>query len=151
MSPLFKKLNLKEQTDIVVVNAPASFAAELAALTGVTVYHDLDAVPEVHFSLAFVTQQAELDRLVTAVTTKAAGDALIWFAYPKKSSKTYTCDFDRDTGWDALGAAGFEAVRQVAIDADWSTLRFRRAEYIKTMQRDPKRAMSATGKQRTGS
>lgn len=151
MTPLFKKLNLKDQTDIVVVNAPASFTGELAALSGVTVHRNLDAVPEVHFSLAFVTQQAELDRLITAVTTKAAGDVLIWFAYPKKSSKSYTCDFDRDTGWEVLGQAGFEPVRQVAIDADWSALRFRRAEYIKTMRRDPKRAMSATGKQRTGS
>jgi len=87
--------------------------------------------------------------LITAVTAKAKGDALVWFAYPKKSSKMYTCDFDRDTGWNALGAAGFEGVRQVAIDADWSALRFRRIEYIKTMQRDPKRTMSAGGKQRT--
>lgn len=27
--------------------------------------------------------------------------------------------------------AGFDTVRQVAIDDDWSTLRFRRVEYIK--------------------
>jgi hypothetical protein len=34
----------------------------------------------------------------------------------------------------------------VAIDEDWSALRFRRAEYIKTMTRDEKRAMSTPGK-----
>jgi len=28
--------------------------------------------------------------------------------------------------------AGFDSVRQVAIDEDWSALRFRRVEYIKT-------------------
>ncbi len=41
-----------------------------------------------------------------------------------------------------MGAVGFEGVRQVAIDEDWSALRFRRVEYIKRMTRDPKRAMT---------
>ena len=36
-----------------------------------------------------------------------------------------------DSGWPVLGAAGFEPVRMVAIDADWSALRFRRVEHIK--------------------
>jgi hypothetical protein len=30
-----------------------------------------------------------------------------------------------------LKAAGFDTVRAVAIDADWTALRFRRVEYIK--------------------
>jgi hypothetical protein len=33
----------------------------------------------------------------------------------------------------ARGArAGFDSVRQIAIDEDWSALRFRRVEYIKS-------------------
>ncbi len=36
----------------------------------------------------------------------------------------------------------------VAIDEDWSALRFRRAEFIKTMKRDPSRAGSGQGKAR---
>ncbi|MDZ7812318.1 MAG: hypothetical protein U5L74_04040 [Ideonella sp.] len=36
-----------------------------------------------------------------------------------------------------LGAAGFEPVRQVVVDEDWSALRFRRAEFIKTLARHP--------------
>jgi hypothetical protein len=73
---------------------------------------------------------------------------VIWFAYPKGSSQQYACDFNRDTGWAALGAAGFEPVRQVAIDADWSALRFRRAAFVKTMTRDASRAISSLGKSR---
>jgi hypothetical protein len=30
-----------------------------------------------------------------------------------------------------LNAAGFDCVRSIAIDEDWTGLRFRRAEYIK--------------------
>jgi hypothetical protein len=51
----------------------------------------------------------------------------VWVAYPKKASRRYGCEFDRDTGWQALGDAGFEPVRQVAIDEDWSALRCRQS------------------------
>ena len=148
MAPIFKKLNLKDQPEVLVLSAPVSFEPEIASLDGVVVHRDAAALSEVAFVLAFVKTQEELDAAVAAVTPKAQGDAVVWFAYPKKSSKRYTCEFSRDSGWEALGAAGFEAVRQVAIDEDWSALRFRRAEYIKSMKRDPKHAMSAAGKRK---
>ena len=86
---------------------------------------------QVDFSLSFVTKQKEVDALAKAIGRKAAGDAIVWIAYPKKSSKKYTCEFNRDSGWPSMGEAGFEPVRMVAIDEDWSALRFRRAEFIK--------------------
>ena len=70
-------------------------------------------------------------------------------AYPKGSSKNYTCDFNRDTGWQVLGNLGWEGVRMVAIDTDWSALRFRRVEYIKKMTRRKRMAMSKGGKDNT--
>jgi hypothetical protein len=66
--------------------------------------------------------------------------------YLKGSSKRYRCEFNRDTGWHALGDAGDEPVRQVAIDEDWSALRFRKAEFIKTMTRHPDGALSSAGR-----
>lgn len=71
-------------------------------------------------------------------------------AYPKGSSKRYTATINRDKGWARLGAAGFEAVRMIAIDDDWSAVRFRRAEFIKTMKRDKEWAMRAAGKAKAG-
>lgn len=59
------------------------------------------------------------------------GDAILWFAYPKGTSKKYKCEFNRDNGWDVIRAAGFDTVRAVAIDEDWSALRFRRKEFIR--------------------
>jgi len=145
MPPLFKKLNFKGQTDLLVVNAPTSFEPELEALAGVTIHRHVDSLAIIEFSLAFVTQQQEVDHLAATIGPKVEGDGLVWFAYPKRSSKNYACDFNRDTGWAALGRLGFEPVRQVAIDADWSALRFRRVEFIKTMTRDAKRSISAAG------
>jgi hypothetical protein len=69
------------------------------------------------------------------VAKKAKGDAVVWFAYPKGSSKKYKSQINRDNGWAVMGKAGFEPVRMVAIDEDWSALRFRRVEFIKTMNR----------------
>ncbi|MGH2522243.1 MAG: hypothetical protein ACRDH2_07040 [Anaerolineales bacterium] len=148
MPSIFDKLNLKRQAEILVVNAPASFEPELSALEGVTIRRDAQAVEAIAFSLAFVTKQKEVDALAKAVARKAQGDAVVWFAYPKGTSKNYTCEFNRDTGWDVLGKAGFEGVRQVAIDEDWSAVRFRRVEFIKSMTRDKKRAMTKQGKAR---
>jgi hypothetical protein len=36
----------------------------------------------------------------------------------------------------------------VAIDEDWSALRFRRTEFIKNLRRAPERAISKEGRQR---
>ena len=135
MSAIFKKLNLKDQKEILVLNPPSSFEPELAALTDVTIQRNIESLDNVDFSLAFVTKQAEVDNLARAIAQRSEGDAILWFAYPKASSKKYTCEFNRDTGWDALGELGFEAVRQVAIDADWSAIRFRRVDFIKTLTR----------------
>ena len=151
MATVFKKLNLKDEDEILVINSPVSFEAELASLTGVSVVRKLDEVSDIVFSLAFVTKQDELNALASGVVAKAKGDAVVWFAYPKGTSKRYTFEFSRDSGWDVLGAAGFEVVRQVAIDEDWSALRFRRVEFIKKLRRDPKRALSSKGRKRTSS
>lgn len=148
MSEIFKKLNLKDQAEIVVLHAPGSFLPELDALEGVTVHTSLQAAAAIDFLLAFVTQLAEIEDAARAVAEKARGDAVVWFAYPKMSSKKYTCEFNRDTGWDAVGRAGLEPVRQVAVDEDWSAVRFRRVQYIKRLTRGTQHRISEEGKAR---
>jgi hypothetical protein len=137
MPSIFAKLNLKSQREILVINAPASFEGELAALKNVAVLRDPKKAKTVEFALAFATTQAELDRLSTLLARKALGDALLWFAYPKGTSKRYRCEFNRDSGWNVMVEAGFGTVRAVAIDEDWSALRFRRMQYVKRSRGAP--------------
>lgn len=146
MASVFDKLNLKDQKQILVLNAPESFEGELAGLRKVEVLRALTGVKQIEFSLAFVTKQSEVDTLGKSIGAKAAGDAVVWFAYPKGSSKKYKCEFNRDTGWDSIGKRGLEPVRMVAIDEDWSAVRFRRVEFIKTLTRG--RALSPQAKAR---
>ena len=150
MTDLFGKLNLKDQDTILVLDAPESFEPELAPLRDVTVLRTLPTGRAASFAIAFVTTLADVERISRTVAPRLEGDALLWCAYPKGSSRRYRCEFNRDTGWAALRAAGFETVRQVAIDEDWSALRFRRVAYIESLHRDPARA-TARGKARTPS
>jgi len=132
MATLFEKLNLGDLQQVLVLNAPASFDNELARLPVLSIHRQIESVAEIQFSIAFVTRKSEVDALAPTVAARAVGDATVWFAYPKGTSKKYKCDFNRDTGWDALKALGWDTVRAVAIDEDWTALRFRRVEYIKT-------------------
>ena len=90
----FEKLNLKDQREIAILNAPESFEGELAALRGATVRRSLPDSGSVEFALAFVTRQAEVDSLAKAIASKAKGDAVVWFAYPKGSSKKYKSEIE---------------------------------------------------------
>jgi hypothetical protein len=131
MASIFQKLNLKSQLEILVVGSPASFEKELAQLEGIAVARDPKKMKTVCFALLFATKQAEIDAFSKVFAGKAEGDAVLWFAYPKQTSKRYKCEFNRDSGWKVIRSLGFDSVRMVAIDEDWSALRFRRAEYIK--------------------
>ncbi|HXR38463.1 MAG TPA: hypothetical protein VN776_05200 [Terracidiphilus sp.] len=133
MATIFDKLQLKDHQEILVLHAPESFEIELSRLPVLHIHRSLEAQPEIRFSLAFVTRRAEVDALAPKIAARAKDDAAVWFAYPKGTSKKLKCDFNRDTGWAALNAAGFETVRSIAIDDDWTALRFRRKEYIKSL------------------
>ena len=105
----------------------------------------------VQFAIGFAITQEELNRLSARFAQITSGDAIVWVAYPKGTSKMFRCEFNRDNGWEVLGDADFEPVRQVAIDEDWSALRFRRTEHIKSLTRSKDMAISSEGKRRTRS
>jgi hypothetical protein len=131
MATVFEKLNLKDQREILVLNAPDSFVNELASLREVTIHSGLEAASEIDFALAFVMHKKQVDELAGKLAQRTKGDAILWFAYPKGTSKKYKCDFNRDNGWGALNSLGWETVRAVSVDEDWSALRLRRTEFIK--------------------
>jgi hypothetical protein len=130
MTTLWNKLNLRKDQDIVVINAPESFAPALKSIPRDRVHQRISAIKDATLVLVFVEKKSELDSVAAAVVAKATGDAVLWFAYPKGTSTRSTRDFNRDTGWDVLRASGFDTVRLVSIDEDWSALRFRRTEFI---------------------
>ena len=136
MTPLFKKLNFKNQESIIVLNSPKSFEGELDAVSEFTqIVRDEANVSAIDFIIIFVMSKKQIADYIAGVHPKLAGDVILWLCYPKGTSKKFTCDFNRDTGWEVLRSYDMESVRQVAIDEDWSALRFRKIEYIKNMIR----------------
>jgi hypothetical protein len=147
MDAVFKKMNFKDHKNVIVINAPQSFETNIAAMEGLTTFaRDVNTSGETDFIIAFCTKQSEVDAVAMEATKILRGDGMLWYAYPKGTSKRYKCDFNRDTGWAVVGEQGFEPVRMVAIDEDWSALRFRRVGYIKTMTRSF--AMTEEGKKK---
>jgi hypothetical protein len=130
MASVFDKLNFKNQRELLVLAAPSSFEPELRTLSGVSILRDARKAKSIEFAIAFVTKRADVDAAVKLIAPKTDGDVVLWFAYPKGTSKRVAGEINRDTGWESLRSAGFETVRLVAIDEDWSALRFRRAAYI---------------------
>lgn len=149
MTPLFKKLNLGTHKSLWILNAPESFDHELDPLTGVTIDRSETTAHSHAFAIGFAITRAELNQISKLIVNTMTGDVIAWIAYPKKSSTRYRCEFDRDHGWEILGDAGFEPVRQIAIDDDWTALRFRRVEHIKSLSRSTTMAISPAGKRRT--
>lgn len=151
MNQLIKKLNYKQQEIIAILGSPESFEStitEWRELATVDTHFKVDTIYA--FMLCFVRTKEDLARFAGQLPEVLADDdPTLWFAYPKKSSKKYETDISRDDGWQPLGDIGLEPVRQVAIDEDWSALRFRQVGHIRSMTRNNKMALSKEGKKRT--
>lgn len=75
--------------------------------------------------VAFVRARSDLDTVAAPAIEAARRDKLAWIAYPKAGQ--LGTDLNRDILAGALADRGVQPVRQVAIDAVWSALRFRPA------------------------
>jgi hypothetical protein len=133
MDNLLVKLNYKGQNRIGVINAGNEFLESLKKnIPEVTVDVEIDPRFPYEFIILFVKLVSEVEQYAPLALHNLASDGILWFAYPKKTSRKYSSDIDRDHGWEVLMNTGFYPVRQVAIDSDWSALRFRNARFIKS-------------------
>lgn len=140
---ILKKLQLKEQNPILIVNSPEEYKAVIDSIQA-DIHHQPDQ--DYSFIQIFVQTISEANEFIPDAASRLAGDGHLWICYPKKSSKKYNSDISRDKGWDAIAKLNFEPVTMISIDEDWSALRFRKIEYIKKMTR--KFAISKKGKER---
>jgi hypothetical protein len=124
MNPILKKLQFKGQDPVLVLDAPDEFA-KVAKDFGVIVH----SAPKKQYAfiLAFARSLTELDSVAATVEKALEEDGIFWSAYPKGTSKKYKkTDINRDTGHERMSTHGFDGVSLVAIDDDWSAMRFRR-------------------------
>lgn len=138
MRNLLNKLNYKGQERIALINAEEDFALSLSnELKDVVVDREIDPRYPYSFIIIFVKSVSEVEHLTPMSLHNLMADGTMWFCYPKKSSKKYHSDLDRDHGWKTLIDSGLQGIRMVAVDNDWSALRFRNAKYIRSAQTKP--------------
>ena len=134
MRPLLEKLNYKGQKRIAILNAEKNFIlAPMKEIKDIQIDTEIDPRYPYDFMILFVRKAAEVKEIVPVALHNLVVDGVLWFCYPKKTSKKYLSEIDRDHGWEALNDLGFFGIRMVAIDEDWSAMRFRNIKYIKTV------------------
>jgi hypothetical protein len=133
MQDLLTKLNYKGHKRIAVINAEENFFSEIAKeLNDVIIDNEIDQRCPYEFMILFVRSIAEVDQLAPVALHNLTADGILWFCYPKKSSKKHSSNLERDHGWKALNDAGFHGIRMVALNDDWSAMRFRNIKYIRS-------------------
>jgi hypothetical protein len=133
MKKLLEKLNYKGQERFALVNAEESFTSAISdELKNVIIDKDIDPRYPYSFILLFVRSVSEIEFLAPMALHNLVADGILWFCYPKKTSKKYASDIDRDHGWKVLNDSGLHGIRMIAIDNDWSAMRFRNIKYIRS-------------------
>ena len=127
---LLHKLQIKSGARLWLINVPQVLAEELSAGAEVEIVHEKDAYDGV---VAFFETPEEVAVLAPRILKEMPPDGLLWVAY-RKGKEAKTAGLNRDTGWESLDTAGWRPVRQVAIDDEWSGLRFRPRELVKAKE-----------------
>jgi len=140
---VLKKLNYKGQDPILIIDPPDQFQP---VINGLTAEIHTQIRRKYDFILFFVRSLADAYNQVEAIVNALEEDGHLWLCYPKGTSKKYEANINRTRAWDVLSPYDFEAVSQIAIDDDWSALRFKHVDTIKTMRR--KTAATPRGKDR---
>lgn len=121
-TPLPKKLGVKENQRIALINAPKNFESELGTLPYTTKLVRRLVAP-LDLVLLFVDHEKDLAKQFPVLAKKLSTNGMIWIAWPKKSSGVPT-----DLVFERVQRIGLECglvdVKICAVDDIWSGLKF---------------------------
>ena len=124
MQDVIKKLKFKDSA--IVLNAPKEIKDEFIKL-GMKI--TFDKKTKSTNTLIFINNNQELLNFLKHDLENIEYDSVLWFAYPKGTSKIKT-DINRDTIRITVEEFGLKTVTAVSIDETWSALRFRPIDRI---------------------
>ena len=121
-TPLAKKLGIKENSNVRLVNSPTDFEKELGELPPGVQLSSRTNKP-FNLVLLFVKSESALKKEFSKYAEKIARDGMIWVAWPKKSSGVAT-----DLSFENVQKTGLKAglvdVKICAVNDIWSGLKF---------------------------
>lgn len=124
MQDVIKKLKIKDSG--IVINAPAPLATEFVKLGFKTGFDEKEKSTH---TVVFINNNQEFLDFLTNQLPMIEPDSVLWFAYPKGTSKLKT-DINRDTIRVTGESFGITTVTAISIDDTWSALRFRPVDRV---------------------
>src|SRR5450759_2890227 len=93
MKNLTDKLNYKGQKRISIINAEETFINSISMeLKDVTIDQKIDPRYPYEFIIIFVKSVSEVEQLAPMPIHNLMADGVLWFCFPKKTSKKYSSD-----------------------------------------------------------
>lgn len=125
MEANLKKMLFKGQSPVLALGFPLEAVGLLRALGPDA---QTRASVESPFIIAFAADLAAAEKHAKAAAKCLSAKGSFWMAYPKGTSKKCKDpDLNRDTLHEGMREFGFEGVSLIALDDDWSCMRFKRA------------------------
>lgn len=119
MKETIKKFKFKNTA--IVINAPTSLESEFVKLGFKTSFDKKDKSTN---TVVFINNNKEYLDFLNKQLKHIEPDSVLWFAYPKGTSKIKT-DINRDTLRETGEGFNITTVTAISIDETWSALRFR--------------------------
>ena len=121
-TPLPKKLGIKDEVRLSLIDAPEDVVSELKpSLQNCTIVKDDKS--SLDFAMLFTKSSASLEREFGRVAKKLAPAGMLWVSWPKKTSGVPT-DLNENVVRDIGLAAGLVDVKVCAVTDIWSGLKF---------------------------
>lgn len=120
-TPLWKKLGIKDRTEIYISNGPKNYFELVTPLpAGVRFVPRLTRTTDlVHL---FATKREGLAKQLSTALPKLKPTGVIWVSWPKRSSKVPT-DITEDTIREVALPMGLVDIKVCAVDDTWSGLK----------------------------
>ena len=123
---LLEKLQLTDERNLLIQGIPSSIEKQFVKLAFAKNLTPLLKSKKIDFALIFAINEQQLRAIVQEVLPALQADGKFWVAYPKPGSKIATT-LTRECSWGCIRGAGYEIVRDVAIDHVWTAVRFKKA------------------------
>lgn len=121
-TPLAKKLGIKEECRVALINEPPGFRETLDALPANVAFLNRSA-KSLDLILLFVKLHSELSANFAKLASKLAPAGMLWIAWPKRASGVQT-DLTENLVRDVGLKVGLVDTKVCAIDEVWSGLKF---------------------------
>lgn len=121
-TPLPKKLGIKEQFHVLLLDSPADVKAQLKEALATCQVIKNGRGP-LDFAMIFVKSAADLKKKFSQVAKQLAPAGILWVSWPKKASGVATDLNENDVRNIGL-QAGLVDVKVCAVNEIWSGLKF---------------------------